>query len=758
MELVDGTLDAAVMSDPLIRATVEQCGTGLVWVGADGVVVSANPCFVRWAGRPARGLAGHGAGPGIGLIGRPLLSVLDLGGWEWSAVWGNLHDEGALPGSGTIRAPRAEPVLVDLHWQLLTGFPEPIAFCQMQGFEERERANAIARLQQDVLELVAAGRSLKLVLDFLCRQVETCAPEVVCSVLLLEDGHRLRHAAAPSLPVAFSAAIDGVEIGPSVGSCGTAAWRGAPVEVSDIATDPLWANYRDLALSHGLAACWSYPIKGRDARVLGTFALYYRAAHGATPFHRRMLEACVHLCALAIEHDRARAEINRLAFYDTLTGLPNRQLLGDRATAALALAGRTRQPVTLMFLDLDRFKIINDSLGHAAGDRLLVELAARLTRLFPDGDTLARLGGDEFVALLPGCDAAHASLVAERILATLSQPITIADLTVTPTASVGIAVHPDDGHDFDTLLRQADAAMYRAKQAGRNRCHFYRRDMNDQAVRRLEMEAALREALDRGEFTLNFQPQIRLETRRLYRVEALIRWTHPRWGAVSPVEFIPLAEECGMIDRIDSWVLESGVAQLARWRAAGVMVPGIAVNMSPVRFAHGDLVEQVRQLLAAAQVPPGDLTLEITERLMMTEEVGVHDTLDALNDLGVMLSIDDFGTGYSSLSYLKRFPVGELKIDRSFVKELDIDAANRPLVRAMIQIGQSLGLTVVAEGVERETQSRMLKADGCCMGQGYHYARPMDADAFVDWLRAWEAQVAEEEKQNCGSSDCGFGL
>lgn len=751
MDFADGTLDKAVMPDSLIRATVEQCGTGLVWVGGDGLIVSGNPCFAEWAGRPARG------GGGAGLIGRPLLTVLDLGGWEWGAVWAALREEGPLPGAGIIRPLRADPVPVDLHWQMLTGFPEPLVFCQMQGFEERERANAIARLQQDVLELVAAGRSLKLVLDFLCRQVETCAPEVTCSVLLLEDGTSLRHAAAPSLPSAFCASIDGVRIGPSVGSCGTAAWRNAPVEVSDIATDPLWADYRDLALSHGLAACWSHPIKGRDARVLGTFALYYREPRQATPFHRRMLEACVHLCALAIEHDRARAEINRLAFYDTLTGLPNRQLLKDRATAALALAGRTKQPVTLMFLDVDRFKTINDSLGHAAGDRMLVEVAQRLTRLFPDGDTLARLGGDEFVALLPGCDAAHASLVAERILAALSLPITIADLTLTPTASIGIAVHPDDGLDFDTLLRQADAAMYRAKQAGRNRCHFYRRDMNEQAVRRLEMEAALREALDRGDFTLHYQPQIRLETQRLHRVEALIRWTHARWGAVSPMEFIPLAEECGLVGQIDRWVLENAVAQLARWRADGLVVPGMAVNLSPERFAHGDLVEQVRHVLAVARVPPGDLTLEITERLMMIEEVSVHDTLDALSDLGITLSIDDFGTGYSSLSYLKRFPVGELKIDRSFVKELDIDAANRPLVRAMIQIGQSLGLTVIAEGVERETQSRMLKADGCCMGQGYHYARPMPPDAFADWLHAWNARVAPDQT-GCGEPECGFGL
>ncbi len=733
MDSAGTALDDRLPSDRLLRATAAQWNAALVWTSADGTIVGANPGFARLAGIPLDAL-----------IGRPLPGLLDFGGRDWQAVWdGAQENDHPPPGTGALRVPRRDPVPVDLHWQHLTDGDDVLLLCEMRDFDERERAEAVARLQQNVLELVAAGRSLKQVLDFLCRQVEACAPEVACSVMLRDDENRMRVAAAPSLPAVYANAIDGLVIGPDVGCCGSAMSRGEAVMSVDIAEDPRWAPYREVPLAHGLAACWSNPIKGRDARMLGSFALYYREPRPAAPFHRRLVEACVHLCALAIEHDRARAEINRLAYFDTLTGLPNRQLLADRATAALALAGRTRQPVTLMFLDIDRFKTVNDSLGHAVGDRLLVEVATRLERLFIEGDTLARLGGDEFVALLPGCDAAHASLLAERVLATLSVPLTVADLTLTPTASIGIAVHPDDGMDFDTLLRQADAAMYRAKQAGRNRCHFFRRDMNEQAVRRLEMEAALREALDRQEagcpeeeapFELHYQPQVRLKPHCLHRVEALIRWTHPRWGAVSPVEFVPLAEECGLIDRLDSWVLQTSVAQLGRWRAAGVPVPGLAVNVSAVRFARGDLPDQVRAALAANGIPANDLTLEITERLMMTEEVGVHDALDALHALGVTLSIDDFGTGYSSLSYLKRFPVGELKIDRSFVKELDIDAANRPLVRAIIQIGEALGLTVVAEGVEREAQHLMLEAEGCAIGQGYRFARPMPAAALADWL------------------------
>ncbi|WP_377808492.1 EAL domain-containing protein [Azospirillum sp. A29] len=732
MDSAATALDDRLPSDRLLRATAAQWNAALVWTSADGTIVGANPGFARLAGLPLETL-----------VGRTLPSLLDLGGRDWQAVWDGARGDHPPPGAGALRILRHDPVPVDLFWQHLTDGDDELLLCEMRNYDERERAEAVARLQQNVLELVATGRSLKQVLDFLCRQVEACAPDVACSVMLRDDENHMRVAAAPSLPAAYIAIIEGFPIGPNVGACGSAMSRGVAVMSADIAADPHWAPFQAQTLAHGLAACWSNPIKGRDARMLGSFALYYREPRPAPPFHRRLVEACVHLCALAIEHDRARAEINRLAYFDTLTGLPNRQLLADRATAALALAGRTRQPVTLMFLDIDRFKTINDSLGHAVGDRLLVEVATRLKQLFIEGDTLARLGGDEFVALLPGCDAAHASLLAERVLAALAVPVTVADLTLTPTASIGIAVHPDDGMDFDTLLRQADAAMYRAKQAGRNRCHFFRRDMNEQAVRRLEMEAALREALDRQEtgcledeapFELYYQPQLRLKPNCLHRVEALIRWTHPRWGAVSPVEFVPLAEECGLIDRLDSWVLQTSVAQLGRWRAAGVPVPGLAVNVSAVRFARGDLPDQVRAALATNGIPANDLTLEITERLMMTEEIGVHDALDALHALGVTLSIDDFGTGYSSLSYLKRFPVGELKIDRSFVKELDIDAANRPLVRAIIQIGEALGLTVVAEGVEREAQHRMLEAEGCAIGQGYLFARPMPSAALVSWL------------------------
>ncbi|BAI70934.1 oxygen sensor diguanylate cyclase/c-di-GMP phosphodiesterase [Azospirillum sp. B510] len=747
MDSAGTALDDRLPSDRLLRVTAAQWSAALVWMSADGIIIGVNPGFCQLAGSPPEAM-----------IGRSLPDLLDLGGYDWRAVWDGVRGDHPAPGTGALRLPQRDAIPVDLQWQPLTDGDETFLLCAMRCFDERERAEAVARLQQNVLELVAAGRSLKQVLDFLCRQVEACAPDAACSVMLCDDENRMRVAAAPSLPAAYVASIEGFPIGPDVGACGSAMSRGVAIMSADIATDPRWKPFWAETQAHGLAACWSNPIKGRGARILGSFALYYRKPRAVSPFHSSLVQACAHLCALAIEHDRARAEINRLAYFDTLTGLPNRQLLADRATAALALAGRTRQSVTVIFLDIDRFKTVNDSLGHAVGDRLLVEVTARLRPLFIEGDTLARLGGDEFVALLPGCDAAHASLLAERVLAALSVPMTVADLTLTPTASIGIAVHPDDGLDFDTLLRQADAAMYRAKQAGRNRCHFFRSDINEQAVRRLEMEAALCEALERQEtgcaggespFELHYQPQVRLRPRCLHRVEALIRWTHPRWGAVPPTEFVPLAEECGLIDRLDSWVLKTAVAQLGRWRAAGVPVPGMAVNVSAVRFARGDLPDQVRTALATNGIPANDLTLEITERLMMTEEGGVHDALDALHALGVTLSIDDFGTGYSSLSYLKRFPVGELKIDRSFVKELDIDAANRPLVRAIIQIGEALGLTVVAEGVEREAQHLMLEAEGCAIGQGYRFARPMPAAALVEWL-------ANEGKDwvDCPPEDC----
>ncbi len=599
---------------------------------------------------------------------------------------------------------------------------------------DRQQEAAVNLLQRDVLESVALGRPLRAVLDLLCRQVEALAPEVICSVLRIDGEGKLVPLASPSLPIAYSSALEGVAIGPIGGSCGTAAFRGEEVEVQDIASDPLWAPYRHLALPIGLAACWSTPVTGRKGKVVATFAFYYREPRGPSRFHRRMVDACIQLCRVALQHDDNQAEIERLAFFDPQTGLPNRALLMDRARMALQQAARDGRKLSLAVLDIDRFKNINDSLGHAAGDELLREVGQRLRRTLRESDTISRVGGDEFVILFPDSDANESAVAAEKALRAVAHRLEIGGQVLMPSVSMGISQFPDDARDFETLMRNADIAMYEAKRDGRGCVRFFLASMNENARWRMQMESALRNAMSRDALELHYQPKVLLGRPGLAGVEALVRWTHPELGRVPPDQFIPLAEDCGLINALDAWVLERACAQLAEWQSKGLPIPAVAVNLSAQRFRQDDVPAHVRLVLQRYRLPPNALTLEITERLMLIDEPRIRADLDSLNRLGVHLSVDDFGTGYSSLSYLKRLPVDELKLDRSFVRDIETDEGDRALATAVMGIGRSLGQTVVAEGVETLEQHQFLLQAGCPVAQGYYYARPMAAADIEAWL------------------------
>ncbi|MBR9883597.1 MAG: EAL domain-containing protein [Oceanospirillales bacterium] len=547
------------------------------------------------------------------------------------------------------------------------------------------------------------------------------------------DG-KIHPCAAPSLPAEFGQAIEGESIGPAAGSCGTSAWRGEAVEVTDIATDPLWSTYKALALPLGLAACWSSPIKLRDGRVAATFALYYREKRSASEFHRKMVSACVHLCSLAIEHEHAEQHIHQLVFHDRLTGLPNLNLLKDRAQRALQATVYSGEPLTMMFLDLDHFKTVNESLGHQAGDRLLQEVARRLQSCIAAEDTLARLGGDEFVLLLSDTGAQKARALAEHLQVRLSDVIEGEATPFSMTASIGISIAPEDAIDFEMLHRNADIALYQAKAAGRNAIRFYQSHMNDAAQQHLIIASALRRAVSEQQLDVYYQPKIALDTGRLMGVEALVRWVDPELGSLPPDRFIPVAEETGLIAALDSYVMEKACRQLVSWQAQGVPVTSVAVNLSATEFRGGDIYQRIKSLVERLAIKPGMLTLEITESLMMEPGSDIHDELIRIRELGVGLPIDDFGTGFSSLSYLKRFPVTELKLDRSFVNDLGHDASDRALARAVIQLGATFGLQVVAEGVETRNQADILSQIGCTLAQGYYFAHPMPADQFEHWL------------------------
>ena len=875
-----------------------------------------------------------------------------------------------------------------------------------EGFGDPARAasstDALAADQRALLELVATGTPLSEVLEALTRFIEMRAGNgVLASILLLDrDGLHLHNGAAPSLPPAYTAAIDGVAIGPGVGSCGTAAFQAREVVVADIATDPLWRDFGGLAGAHGLAACWSTPILSTAGEVMGTFALYHRERHEPADSERELVEIATNLARIAIEHARAeedihasevrksailesaldcvitvdhmgrtiefnaaaertfgyrsedvlgrelaelivppalrdahrgalarwsgngeiegrgsllgkRIEVSALrangeefpveltiarlnlegppmftatlrdisdrrvaeaklieaemryqalvehlplityidalddessniytspqveallgytvdewtsdadlfvkilhpddrdrvllahaesralmspmtieyrliardgrtvwlrdgsivlkdtdanpvsrqgyliditdrreaeeqlrhqAFHDPLTGLANRALFTDRVEhAVLRRGGAAVLGVAVLFLDLDDFKTVNDSLGHTSGDLLLKMVGQRLADAVRPADTVARFGGDEFAVLIEDIqDRSDASVAADRISEILRVPFFVSGREVFVTASMGIAF----GHDADELLRSADVAMYRTKSAGKAHYVFYESEMDDAAHTRLKLTADLRRAAFRGEFSLEYQPTVELATGRPTGLEALIRWQHPELGLIAPLDFVPLAEETGLVVPIGRWALAEACTQAARWRADFPSDPplGMSVNLSARQLQHPGLVDDLAAALATSGFPAELLTLELTESVLMQGGDSAIDALHALKALGVRLALDDFGTGYSSLSYLRNLPVDTVKIDRSFIEGIDAGVGDGlSVLRGIIQLGHALGLALVAEGIERGSQADALRELGCQLGQGYLFWRPLKPDAVEVLLRA----------------------
>jgi diguanylate cyclase (GGDEF)-like protein/PAS domain S-box-containing protein len=442
------------------------------------------------------------------------------------------------------------------------------------------------------------------------------------------------------------------------------------------------------------------------------------------------------LQAEIVERRQAEARVHHMAYHDSLTGLPNRALLADRLDRAMLAAQRGGRNLAVMFIDLDRFKNINDSLGHLTGDHLLKEVAGRLCRAVRASDTVARLGGDEFVVLVPGVVGNEdCSQVAEKIIEVLNAPFPFEGRILHISPSIGICTYPHHGHDVATLMRNADAAMYHAKAAGRNTYQFFTERMNEAAARHFELESSLRGALAAGQFELYYQPVMDGASRRVHALEVLLRWHRPGQGLVGPDEFIPILEESGMIIAVGEWVMRSACEQAMAWQREGLRPVPIAVNLSARQFTQRGLADTVRRIVSETGIDPALLELEITETTLMQSGGHTMEVLDEMNRMGIGLSIDDFGTGYSSLAYLKRFPVHKIKVDRAFVRELEASAEDRAIVAAVMALANSLQLDVVAEGVETEAQLALLREHGCRLAQGYLFARPLPASQIPELLR-----------------------
>jgi len=725
--------------------------------------------------------------------------------------------------------------------------------------------------ERSLLEMLASDVPLQSIMSEFILRYETIFPGILGSVLLMdEEGQHLMQGASPSLPTAYSEAIHGTPIGPEVGSCGTAAYTAREVLVSDIANDPRWADYKTLALSHGLRACWSVPIRSTKGKVIGTFANYYRVARMPSDSELQAARRSAYLLSLAIENDlndrqiqqdrqaieeagryrqaildsmvdglvtldlngrihtynnaacrmmgrdpnatrpqtlnellgtqmpvnaaghltllgtvdsiegstvevngrhangalrpisvsasriphteqdtfvvtlrditqqrQDEEEIRRLAFYDPLTGLPNRRLLMDRVRQAMVNSARLSQHGALMFLDLDHFKLLNDTLGHDVGDELLQQVAYRLRSCVREGDSVARLGGDEFVVLLEGLSespkeaANQAEVVAHKILDALALPYSLRGHGYNSTPSIGIVVFMEDQETMDDLLKKADVAMYQAKAAGRNTARFFDPVMQAAVTTHAELAKEIRLGLQRHEFVLHYQVQIDSQG-RCTGAEALVRWNHRVRGLVSPAHFIPLAEETGMILPLGEWVLESACQQLVEWSRNPMTAHWtLAVNVSASQLAQPEFVSSVSKVLQRSGAPAAQLKLELTESMLVNDVEDIIVKMMAIKELGVSFSLDDFGTGYSSLSYLKRLPLSQLKIDQSFVRDVLTDPSDAVIARTVVALGHSLGLTVIAEGVETVEQRNALAAMQCDAFQGYFFGRPAPADALI---------------------------
>jgi diguanylate cyclase (GGDEF)-like protein/PAS domain S-box-containing protein len=608
---------------------------------------------------------------------------------------------------------------------------------------ERRRADVLRDGQSQILQMIAMSAPLEEVLEHLMHLVESQLTGIFGSVLLLDDdGVHLRHGAAPSL--AYAKALDGIRIGPKAGACGTAVYRRETVIVADIERDPLCNDYRELAAEHGHRSCWSTPILSHQGAVLGTFALYSTTVREPTAVETRLIEAATRIAGIAIERKQSESRIHFLANHDALTGLPNRALLKDRLSQALLYAQRYDRWVTVVFVDLDNFKIVNDSLGHNAGDELLKTVATRMVGCVRATDTVVRLGGDEFVVLLLD-QPKSVDIISEtvqKLRAAIAKPVNVDGHDLRVTSSMGIANYPNDGMDVDVLLANADAAMYRAKEIGRDNFQCYTPALNTKAHEKFVLQEELRNAVANSEFVLNYQPQVDLRSGRIFAVEALIRWRHPTLGMVPPIKFIPIAEETGLIVPIGDWVLHEACRQNKAWQDAGLPHVGVSVNVSARQFREKNLIARVVNALTDSGLGAKYLELELTESLIMQDVEQAVATMKELQDLGVHLSIDDFGTGYSSLSALKNFPVARLKIDKSFISDLPTNENDKAVAGAVISLGQKLNLRVIAEGVETDDQVAFLRENNCDEMQGYHFSKPVAAQTIEELLRAPGGQAS----------------
>ncbi|WP_100636390.1 EAL domain-containing protein [Marinomonas sp. ef1] len=602
-------------------------------------------------------------------------------------------------------------------------------------------------LHSKIVGSLARDEPLEMIMESVCHEISRLVDDITPAILLV-NGNYLQLLSSPKLPSEYKKFLQKTPLGSDVASSGTEAYLSLPVLVTDSESAPLWDNFRGpiLPLPCGYKGCWSSPIIGSQDESVGVIAFYRKDNHPPSLFERQLVKVLAPLCSLAFDREKQRENIRHLAYYDSLTKLPNRSVLHARAEQALKNVEKNNDVLAVLFIDLDRFKLVNDSFGHHVGDKLLIEIAARINKKCLNSDICGRLAGDEFLLVVLGKSSSDLNYFIEDLRLSFSHPIEINGSKIIPSASIGISIFPEDGHDISTLIHRADMAMYQAKKQGKGRFSFFSHELNQLAIERQELEVELQKAISNNQLELNYQPQIKMNTGSLYGVEALARWNHPKFGAVPPTRFIKIAEECGLITDLSRWVLREACRQMSVWRKKGIFIPTISVNLSPLNFHDVDLCNLIISELEYHNLKVLDLTLEITESVLLDTNPRTIQVLNDIHNKGISLSIDDFGTGYSSLSYLRKIPFKELKLDKSFVSELETDDISRALSLAVLHIGYSLKLDVVAEGVESQEQCSILKELGYGIAQGFLFSKALNSIEIETWLNNSQIEVISNEK------------
>ncbi len=712
--------------DERFRALVQNLAEAIVVIGPEGEILYNTPTAAAMFGD---------AEP-------------DGSGREVAALFEKLHPDDrdaagtALASSftipGTVGPIETRVRHADGHWVWVEALAQNLlddpavggVVVTMHDVTDRLDAERLNARQAEILELVARGVPLDDTLEAIALGLEASDPGLRCAIFLLDDdGSMLRPRAAPSVDTAFLRQVERAQA--EQGGClyGASIQERASTRVPDVANDVACSDCHAIALANDVLACWSTPlVSSGSEEALGALMVYAPAPGLPTQAQERLMAVLADVAAIAVERKRYEERLSHQSLHDPLTGLPNRTLFHDRLVHALERCQRTRSEVGVLFLDLDRFKQVNDSLGHDAGDELLVTTAQRLLAAVRPGDTVARFGGDEFTVLcedLPAASAKEsAAEISERLLTCIAEPHSLRGSEVFLGASVGIAIALDAETRPDDLVRDADVAMYHAKQRGKGRWEVFDEAMRERALTRHATDSALHRAIERGELRLFYQPIVSVADQRCVGAEALVRWQHPERGLVLPGEFIGLAEETGLIHDLGRWVLREATMQAARWNLGAPEGFTISVNISAHQLTRGDLDEVVGEALEISGARPERICLEITESVLMDDAESIVELIGRVRDLGVLFSIDDFGTGYSSLGYLKHFPVDVVKIDRSFVGALTSDSGDARIVSAVIGLAHALELKVVAEGVETAEQLAELAALGCDHAQGFYFSPP----------------------------------